>query len=525
MNAEPPAGREPDATIPGLLVSGAVRWPDRVFARFEDGSTWTRAQTLREASGAAAALRELGVGVGDRVGMCIGNGPDWARAWWGASLLGAVISPFNTAYRGLMLNELVERVEPKVVVVAPEYADRFPRAPQVDTTALVDGGDVTLPDVKPSEIHAILFTSGTTGRTKASLATHVQFDAQTRWMLAPEVGIGEDDCFMCDLPMFHLSALSGIFQMLKCGGAVAIRSAPSMTSYWQTAAACQATWSYNVGTMAAFLAAAPPSEVDRAHSMRLMLCSPLPPDAEAFVARFGMERMFTAYGSTECGMPIVAACARIPRPGTCGRIRDGFEVRVADEHDYPVQPGQVGELLLRSDEPWTMSQGYLKDDEATIRAWRNGWFHTGDGVYQDEDGWLYFHDRVKDSIRRRGENVSSFEVEREIRAYPGVADVACLAVTRGEGDDEVKVFIVPAPGAEIGFEDLLRFLVERTAYFMVPRFYELIDALPKTASQRVQKFELRNRQLSGLEWDREQHGLFVTRKGLEKRVPVGAVDA
>jgi len=512
-------------TIPRLLVSGAKRWPDRVFVRFEGGTTWTRAQALREASGAAAALAELGVEAGDRVGMSIGNGPDWARAWWGASLLGAVISPFNTAYRGRMLDELVERVVPKVVVVAPEYADRFPASLRTETSALIGEGEVRTAEVSPWDVHAILFTSGTTGRTKASLATHVQFDAQTRWMLAPDVGITENDCFLCDLPMFHLSALSGIFQMLKCGGAVAIRSAPSMTSYWPTAAACGATWSYNVGTMAAFLAAAPPSELDRAHSMRFMLCSPLPPDAEAFVDRFGMERMFTAYGSTESGMPIVALDERIPRPGTCGRIRPGFQVRVADEHDHPVPPGQVGELLLRSDEPWTMSQGYLGDDEATIRAWRNGWFHTGDGVYQDEDGYLYFHDRVKDSIRRRGENISSFEVEREVRAYPGIADVACLAVTRGEGDDEVKVFIVPAPGVHIDFADLLRFLVERTAYFMVPRFYELIDALPKTASQRVRKFELRNRPPSGLEWDREAHGLFVTRRGLERREPVGAVDA
>ena len=180
-----------------------------------------------------------------------------------------------------------------------------------------------------------------------------------------------------------------------------------------------------------------------------------------------------------------------------------------------------------------MSQGYLDDDEATIRAWRNGWFHTGDAVYQEQDGFLYFQDRVKDAIRRRGENISSFEVEREVRAYPGVADVACLPVARGKSDDEVKVFIVPTPGTDpetdpeidFDFADLLRFLVDRTAYFMVPRFYELIDDLPKTASQRVRKFELRERPTSGREWDRERHGLFVTRKGLEVREPVGVVDA
>ena len=510
-------------TVVGLLVSGAEQWPDREFVRFEDGTTWTRAQTLRQAGGAAAVLRELGVGVGDRVGLCIGNGPDWVRAWWAASLLGAVISPFNTAYRGAMLDELIERVEPKLVIAGPEFADRFPAQLGVDTSRLIGDGEVpTVPDVEPWDVHAILFTSGTTGRTKASLATHIQFDAQTRWMLDPDVGITEADCFMCDLPMFHLSPLSGIFQMLKCGGRVAIRSAPAMTSYWQTAAQCGATWSYNVGTMASFLAAAPESDVDRAHSMRFMLCSPLPPDAEAFVDRFGLERMFTAYGSTESGMPIVASDARIPRPGTCGRIRDGFQVRVADEHDNPVPVGTVGELLLRSDEPWTMSQGYLKDPDATVRAWRNGWFHTGDGVFQDEDGLLYFHDRVKDSIRRRGENISSFEVEREIRAYPGVTDVACLAVPSGQGDDEVKAFIVPAPGIDIDFADMVAFLVERMAYFMVPRFYEPIDALPKTASQRVRKFELRSRPPSGAQWDRERYGLFVTRRGLEHRVVVDA---
>jgi crotonobetaine/carnitine-CoA ligase len=203
--------------------------------------------------------------------------------------------------------------------------------------------------------------------------------------------------------------------------------------------------------------------------------------------------------------------------GSCGRPNTPYESRLVDEHDIEVPAGTPGELVVRSSEPWCLTTGYYNDPEATTRAWRNGWFHTGDQLRMDADGNYYFLDRVKDSLRRRGENISSFEVERGAGGFPGIEEVACVAAAPdaaiGEGD-EVKLWIQPKPGAEIDLLSLARFLEEKLPHYMVPRFYELIDVLPKTPSMRVRKFELRTRGNSPATWDLQANGFRVTRKGL-----------
>ncbi|HYT40036.1 MAG TPA: AMP-binding protein, partial [Acidimicrobiia bacterium] len=335
-----------------------------------------------------------------------------------------------------------------------------------------------------------------------------------------DVALGAEDVWLLDLPLFHMAAQAACAAALAAGAQIAVRSAPSLSNYWAVAKETGATIALGVSTMAAFLLARPPGPGDRDHRLRIMAMSPLPPDPPGFVERFGLQGMITAYGSTEVSAALVSPLGLPLRPGTCGVPRPGIEVRVVDEHDVPVPPGEVGELVVRTDRPWELSQGYVGDPAVTVAAWRNGWFHTGDAFRCDADGYYSFHDRYKDALRRRGENISSFEVERELLSHPAVAEAACVAVRSDlDVDDEVKVFLVAGPGAALDLPDLVEFLAGRMAHFMVPRYYEVVDALPKTETMRVRKHVLREQGNSAATWDREAAGLRVTRTGLVRAAP------
>jgi len=438
-----------------------------------------------------------------------------------------MVVPVNPMLRGRTLADICDLVTPAAIVAEDEMAALLPAAHlrrRVTPAELTAGaGEIAEldPPPVPSDTHCLLMTSGTTGPSKASITTHA-YAATLVAFIVEGCGVGPDDVFQADMPWFHLSSFAPAIQMMRVGGTIMLRSAPAMTRYWPCAKELGSTFSIAPGTVAAFLAAQLPSAADRDHSMRFMLCSPLPPDPDSnsYVERFGLSGLGTAYGSTEASLVTTTTLDEPYRAGSCGRARPGFEIRIVDEHDRPVGPGQVGELIVRADQPWVQTQGYFEHPEATVRLWRNGWVHTGDALRVDEDGYYFFHDRYKDALRRRGENISSFEVERDVAAHPGIAEAACVAhPSEVSGDDEVKVFIVTRDAAGLDFPELLAFLVERMAYYTVPRYYEVIDALPKTPTQRVQKHLLRAMGNSELTWDREAAGYRVTRTGLVTSTP------
>ncbi|QLL06366.1 AMP-binding protein [Mycobacterium vicinigordonae] len=507
-------------TVHELLCWGAEFWANRTLIVFEDGSTWTWAQCLAEAGRAAGVLAARDIRAGDRVMAVLPNGADWLRTWWGATLLGAVFVPVNPAYRGQLLIDVCDTVDAGVIVVAPEYSERL--GPGHLRSSLDPGSlhadaihSPVLDDPpRPNDIHCLLMTSGTTGPSKASMTTHAQVLDVAAWMI-DAARLDERDIFLADMPWFHLSSFAPAVQMMRLGGRICVRTTPNLRQYWQTAKATGATFAIAPGTVAQFLASQPLSPADRDHSLRFMLCAPLPPHPDRFARRFGLQAVTTAYGSTEANLVLTLGLDTPAKPGTCGKVRQGFTVRIVDDHDFEVPVGEVGELIVRADRPWLQSQGYAGDAQASVRLCRNGWIHTGDALRVDSDGYFYFHDRYKDALRRRGENISSFEVEREVLAYPGVAEAACVAHP-GEfgGDDEVKVFVVPAVDTRLDLEDLLHFLIGRMTYFMVPRYFELIDELPKTPTQRVQKHLLRQRGNGPQTWDRETAGYRLTRTGL-----------
>jgi len=520
MSAE--AGSPPE-TIPALLRWGAELWPDRLFASFLDDVNWTRSDALAEAELCARRLATMGIGMNDRVVVMMPNTIDWIRCWWGLSMIGAIMVPFNPALRGNIFRGIFETVDPKAVIVERGAEDLF-NDEQLKRTLFVDeimaAEPATIdawPEIGPGHPAAIIMSSGTTGPSKGSLMPNRQLTKQSGWLI-PQAGVCEDDVFLCDMPLFHLSGLSPISTTMVAGGRFILRTAPAVSTYWETARDLGATWSYIVGTMSGFLMARPVSPAEKEHKLRFVLSAPLPADIEGFKERFNIRGIGSSYGMSEAGIFVIQAPFDEIRPLSAGKLRDGFDVRIVDEHGNDVPEGQPGEVLVRSHEPYRMQLGYFGNEEATAKAWEGGWFHTGDILRRDADGYYYFMDRAKDSLRRRGENISSFEVERDVQSHPDIAEAACVAYpSEFGGDDEVKVFVVLEPHGKPDWTEIVHFLAARMPYFMVPRYFEPIDTLPKTPTNRVQKHLLRAKGNGPQAWDREAHGLVIGRDGKVKQ--------
>ncbi len=511
-----------DAIVPRyVLERNAAQFPDALMASFEDGSRWTWAEGLAHARSAATALRSAGVRQDDAVVVFLPNGPDFLRAWLGTTFLGAVLVPLNTAFKGGLLEHALTITEPVLAVSAGDLAERLtgatPNLRQLDAADLAGDPAEEVSLERPIEAwdtHHYMFTSGTTGPSKAARNSYAQFATLGAWA-TEEMGLDADDCFLIDLPLFHGSALCMAAGSFRTGTPIAVRGMPAMNAYWETAKATGATVGFLLSSMVGFLLSKPEGPGDRDHRLRIMISAPLPADPDVFSKRFGVGQIITAYGSSE----VPAAFGNIGEeplvPGSCGKPRPGFLPRLVDDHDVEVPVGELGELTLRHENPWQITTEYLGMPEATAAAWRNGWFHTGDLMRRDADGVHYLVDRVKDALRRRGENISTFEVEREVAAHPAVQEAACVGYPSPAGDDDVKVFLVLRPDTTLDQADLVAHLVERLPHFMVPRYYEVIDAMPKTPTMKVQKFVLRERGNSGATWDLEADGgKRVTRSGL-----------
>jgi crotonobetaine/carnitine-CoA ligase len=322
--------------------------------------------------------------------------------------------------------------------------------------------------------------------------------------------LGPDDRYLVNLPLFHVGGTGAVYVPLIRGGSCAIVDSFDTRAFWPTVRRTQSTIVTLLGVMASFVAKQPPSPDDRNHTLRSVMMVPLAEDADAFSKRFGCD-VYTVFNMSETSCPIVSG----PNPsplGTCGRPRPGAEARIVDENDCEVPPGTVGELILRTDRPWAMNHGYLNNPEATAKAWRNGWFHTGDAFRVDEAGNFFFVDRMKDAIRRRGENISSFEVEAEVCAHPAVKEAAAVAVPSEHAEDEVLVAVSLAAGATLDPAELIRFLIPRMAHFMVPRYVRVLAELPRTPTQKVQKHVLRAEGVTADTFDREAAGIVVKRE-------------
>ena len=517
--------------VSDLLDRFAAATPDKTYIRFADGVDWSYAALRREARRMAAGLQALGLRQGDRLLAWLPNSPDMVRLYFAASYAGATLVPINLAYRGGLLAHVIANAEARLMVVHGGLVERLadvalgalerlvvvgptPGAvpaglAHLPATALTAGGEEPAPLPRPVESwdsQLIIYTSGTTGPSKGALGSYAQ-----AWATGEALHfLGPDDRMLVNLPLFHVGGTNALYMMLRVGGSVALIEAFDTASFWPTIRDTGTTVVGLLGAMATFLLKATSGPGDRDHALRTIITLPLTEDALRLAGRFGVT-VYTGFNMTEVSGPIFSG----PNPdriGSCGRLRAGFEARLVDADDQPVADGEVGELILRADRPWVITPGYHGMPEATARAWRNGWFHTGDGFRRDADGNYFFVDRLKDAIRRRGENISSFEVEAEVRAHPDVREAAAVAVPSPEGEDEVLVVVAPVAGRSIDPPALLQFLIPRMAHFMVPRFVRVMDDLPKTPTAKVQKHLLR--QITADTWDREAAGIRVRREKL-----------
>ncbi len=507
-----------EAVLRYILEREAERIPERTFLLFENGEEWTYWEGLVNAHKAANVLAQAGIRRGDHVLIFLPNGQDWIRAWWGIAFLGGIVVQVNLAYKGNMLKHICRDSSSKAIITSSELAGRITvlglNLDIIDSAILIDGSGTATeldPPIEPWDTSLIAYTSGTTGPSKGCITTYFKnySDVQTMWITGAKAT--QDDTMLVDLPLYHVAPFHQVYVMLMVGGRVALRTTFSASRYWDIIRDCSATIALMVGTIPAFLSAAPPKPDDAENPLRVLLSAPLPDDPAAFMKRFDVENVVTNYGLTESGT-VTGNFDVTKHPRSCGTLISGFEARIVDDHDIPLPAGEVGELIVRYDLPWYITPGYWQNPEETARAWRNGWFHTGDFLCCDEEGYYYFVDRKRDAIRRRGINIATFEVEREVMAFAGVREVACVAAPSDYGEDEVKVFIVLHEGAKFVPADLIHFLIPRMPYFMLPRFVEVIDKFSKTVTNRIKKYELRALGNSALTWDREAAGIHLSRQ-------------
>lgn len=517
-----------DLTIPSLLRRQADRFGPKPLVRSSGSAVWSYSDALAFASYFADALREAGVQPGDRVAVLCDNRLEFLRAWLGAAWAGAITVPVNTALRGAQLGHVLAHSQARILVAEADLIERLefvasevpslehiwcPDVNELRTRSwrqlfvepLPRGSQLAPPyDAAPGDIATILYTGGTTGPSKGVACPH----AQTYWwgrIVAGELGIGEADVLHTTLPLFHTNALHTLWQALLTGATLSLGARFSASGFWAELAASEATVTYLLGPMVKILLSRPPGAREREHRVRIALApGTAEADAEEFEVRSGIA-LVNSYGSTETNM-ITSSRIEGAHRGTMGRVIELFEATVVDENDCPVAAGEPGELLLRPKQPFSFFAGYWNEPEQTVRAWRNLWFHTRDRVVSDDDGCLRFIDRMTDSIRRRGENISSWEVEQVLLTYPQIAEAAVVAVAAELGENDVLAVLVPSDGHSIDPREVVEYCTPRLAAFAIPRYVEVVHELPRTQVGRVQKFVLRQRGIGPQTWDRERDG-------------------
>jgi crotonobetaine/carnitine-CoA ligase len=532
-----------------ILKRRASETPDRDYLKFADRPWVSYGQVNASANAVANALIARGVARGESVSVMLPNCEEFLPVWYGILKAGAVMSSINTAYKGDFLSWTINLVEARTLIISDLYLDRLdlikaelPRLQQVIVmqTGAGEGPDPALAweplsalmeasDAEPEGIDyswtddaRIMFTSGTTGRSKGVIKQNAADYFSARGLLEVVSATAgrsleelADDTFFSCLPLFHSNAqvLSG-YPALVAGGRVAYVERFSSSKFWQQVIDAQATVFNSIGAVSYFIWNIPPSELDRAHKVHTCFAAPAPKDIyHEFQERFGVK-FIEGYGLTETGMATYMDPTRPAVAGSMGTANPGYEVTIVEPGtDRPLPPETPGEIVVDMKIPNIVMRAYYGMPEKTAEDFRNLKLHTGDLGRMDEQGYFYFMDRVKDYIRRRGENVSSMEVERQASDHPNVAEAAAIGVKAGEGassEDEIMIVCI-AEGEAPDPVAYTHWMAERMPYFMVPRYIRFVEALPKTPTERVQKVKLREEGITPDTFDREAAGITIKR--------------
>ena len=535
--------REPQHTLVDLLRARLEVAGDEPYLDVT-GTEFSAADLADRAARVANGLRQLGVGRGDRVASLIDNSPEALLTWWAVIWAGAVAVPVNTAYKGEYLRHQLADSGSKVLIVQGDLADRAARVvPDVDgldhVVVIGDGPSdfagakahvwadlmandrCDAADVAPADLGTFIYTGGTTGLSKGCMLSHNYHEVLAR-QIGQCWGRRDDDVVWTPLPLFHFNALvTAVTGPLIFGGRGAIDRKFSVSSFWSEMNRTGATITSTLGTMAYLLA----HDVDRPEmpksgateantSLRLLGAAPLPEEVDTIIkSRFGVDTFSGAYGLTEASLVSWQPPGITNKANAAGVINDEyFDVRIFDDDDNELSRGVEGEIVIRPKRAHAMFEGYWGRPEATVEASRNWWFHTGDIGRVDDDGYLFFVDRKADYLRRRGENISSFEVERILMRHGELADVVVHAVFSELGEDDLKITATRTAGSQLTERDLFTWCVDELPYFALPRYVEFRDELPRSPVGRVLKRVLRDEGVTPSTWRVDDSGITFEKR-------------
>ena len=523
-----------------VLARRAAHCPDKPWIIYQ-GREYSYQEMNQRSGQLATGLKRLGLQSGETVLIMLPDTVDFILAWCALAKFGGIEVPVNTHNKGNPLTYLINDSLATTIIVDLQFLDRIDAISQslshLENVILYDENneeqsklsirlsanfeiywfnelfDETVYSGTGPQFHdlmGVLYTSGTTGPSKGVTMSHAHA-YEYAFGVSEMLELGEEDVYCAPLPLFHIA---GQFATIYCtciAAATAVIPGPfSVERFWKDIREYDVTCTFLLGAMANFLYRQPVSIQDNQTPLDRVLMVPLIPEVEGFRQRFNC-RVSTTWGGTEMNCPTRSGF-ELANSKTCGRVAsDRYEVIIVDEMDREVADGVPGEALVRPKAPWIMTNGYWNHPEWTAQAWRNLWLHTGDMLKRDSEGNLYFVDRTKDAIRRRGENISSMEVEFEINSHPAVFECAVIPVSSEETEQEVMAIIVTRPDHSVDPEDLIRYLEPRMAYYMIPRYINVIDAMPKTPTGKIQKFILRDRGVTGTTWDRITAGVKLIR--------------
>jgi len=519
-----------------IIEDKARQRPDHVAFQFRDDPI-TLGDLNERINKAANGLLSIGVKPGDKVAIMLPNCPEFLYAWFGANKIGAVEVPINVALKGAGLAYQIDQSDSTVLVADVEYMDRLAEVvenlktvhhivflnnnqagsdlPRVQGATVLSfpellGHSSNAPDVKVhySDMASILYTSGTTGVSKGvQMSHHYWYDI---WAESVKYSrYTDEDVLYTGLPFFHGNAQGiTIGPALLADAKAVIVERFSAGQLLDDCRRWNCTEANYIGGIIPILLKQSPREDDADNPLRLMVGAAAPADEwHTFQKRFN-TKLLEVYGMTECYC-CLASPYDAPRAGSCGKAITGWDVRIVDDDDNECPPGTPGEFIARSNKMFVGTSGYYNNPEATLELFKNGWIHTGDLGRMDEDGYFYFLDRKKQALRRRGENISSFEVESVIGSHPAVLEACVVGVPSDVGEEEVKAVVVLKEGQKATEEELIRWCEPRMAYFAIPRYIAIRSSLPKTPSERVEKFKLKSEGVTADCWDREKAGIQI----------------
>lgn len=527
-------------TLGFILEDKARKRPNRDFIRFKDGPWITFGEMDQIVNKIANGLASMGVKKGDNVGIMLPNCLQFVYAWFALAKLGAVEVPINIYYKGEWLRHVIDNTLLKVIIIDEQFLDRIKfiesQVRNPTKLVLIPGRDLSKPvvdlpqleiysyepllnysdkppqaDVKYCDPISVMYTSGTTGLSKGVICSHSFYYAWAE-VCARVVRTTSEDTYFVWSPLFHQTAQAiNTFSAMIHEAKVVLFDRFSASTFWDDLRKYKITIFWALGQLIPILMSQPKKNNDQDHKVRVVFGFPSPPDLhEDFEKRFGVK-LTHSYGLTEGCLPI-ATLYDEHKVGTVGKVfEDLYEVKILDENDEEVPPNVPGEIVIRTKEPWMIYSGYYNMPEENVKANRNLWFHTGDGGYRDKNGYFYFVDRIKDAIRRRGENISAYEVEKTINQHPAVLESAAVAVPSEIGEDDVKVVVILKPDRALAPDELLRYCEPRMPYFAIPRYVVFRNSLPKTPTEKVQKYMLREEGITDDTWDREKAGFKVKR--------------